>query len=486
MRKQAHQTVPAQADINFERELWDAARPHQRPPAPDIGLVAEVLSRGRPAAQPWPLCSLSTWHLSTGDGVSILQEIFDQVLDEELSSQNLLFWFILRITRDRGIQVTEEQEKEIRRQLDRLDTDSLIITFDEDQVPFIRGEDSVDEVITLDWSDEEVDGFLKDISGALAELVPGAIEELSTEIYHQLKKDAPSMLRAHRRDRRAYSKDVSSTWRRPLDLLESHIQICVEAGSEFVAETAKDASIEQPLVFGVLARLHARACRVANEVLCLLSNGYSNGAHARWRSLHEISTVVAFIAEHDDELAERYTLHQGIDSYRAAEQYQKHCGSLGSPPLDKGELQAIAARFNELKKRFGEDYAKPHGWGAKALGMRNPRFVDIASAVGLDHLRPFYKMASYSVHADPKGIFFNLALFPWEGDMLLAGPSFAGLADPGQSTAISLGQITTRLLLVTEPNIDRLVLCHVLFKYMDAIAKEFVELQSELEQPPAT
>jgi hypothetical protein len=153
--------------------------------------------------------------------------------------------------------------------------------------------------------------------------------------------------------------------------------------------------------------------------------------------------------------------------------------------LDEDELEEIAARFDELKKRFGEDYANRYGWAAKALGKKNPSFADIEKAVGLDHLRPFYKMSSYNVHADPKGIIFNLALFPWEDDMLLTGPSFAGLADPGQNTAISLGQITTHLLLVTEPNIDRLVFCHVLLKYRDGIFREFIELQSKMDVPPA-
>lgn len=89
-------------------------------------------------------------------------------------------------------------------------------------------------------------------------------------------------------------------------------------------------------------------------------------------------------------------------------------------------------------------------------------------------------MVSQNVHANPKGVFFRLGLYPEGQDILLAGPSNTGLADPGHGTAISLGQITVALL-STRPNIDRLVICNILVRLMGEIGEEFLAVQRFLE-----
>lgn len=81
-------------------------------------------------------------------------------------------------------------------------------------------------------------------------------------------------------------------------------------------------------------------------------------------------------------------------------------------------------------------------------------------------------MASHNVHANPKGVLFKLGLQGCTDDILLAGPSNAGLADPGHLTAISLTQVTTTLL-TTRPNLDRLVASRILLKLTDEIGETF-------------
>lgn len=50
-------------------------------------------------------------------------------------------------------------------------------------------------------------------------------------------------------------------------------------------------------------------------------------------------------------------------------------------------------------------------------------------------------MASHTVHASAKSIAYSLGIIK-PSNILLAGPSNAGLADPGQREAISLVQLT--------------------------------------------
>ena len=83
------------------------------------------------------------------------------------------------------------------------------------------------------------------------------------------------------------------------------------------------------------------------------------------------------------------------------------------------------------------------------------------------------------MHANPKGVFFRLGLID-QAEILLAGPSNLGLADAGQNTAISLGQITTELGTL-NPNLDELVLMKVVLTLVDEIPKRFVRVQRALE-----
>src|SRR5258706_14886357 len=60
-------------------------------------------------------------------------------------------------------------------------------------------------------------------------------------------------------------------------------------------------------------------------------------------------------------------------------------------------------------------------------------------------MRPYYKMASYPVHASAKGLTFTLGKIG-SYDLMPAGPSNAGLADPGSMAISSFYQCTTLLL----------------------------------------
>src|SRR2546423_12781767 len=60
-------------------------------------------------------------------------------------------------------------------------------------------------------------------------------------------------------------------------------------------------------------------------------------------------------------------------------------------------------------------------------------------------VRPYYRMASNPVHPNVRGSLFDLGVGGGR-EILLAGPSTAGLADPGHAACISLMQTTVCLL----------------------------------------
>jgi hypothetical protein len=107
-------------------------------------------------------------------------------------------------------------------------------------------------------------------------------------------------------------------------------------------------------------------------------------------------------------------------------------------------------------------------------------FACIEKAADLEHMRPFYKMASNSTHASPKGVGYRLGLMP-DSPLLLAGPSDYGLADPGQNSAISLMQLTV-CLLTTNPTIDGLMTLTAMQRLVDEIREAFCKIQFEIEK----
>jgi len=174
-------------------------------------------------------------------------------------------------------------------------------------------------------------------------------------------------------------------------------------------------------------------------------------------------------------------LHEVIESYKAALLYQEYCNLLGYEPMTRDELAQQKQVRDNLIARFGKSFAGNYGWAAITLDKEKPTFQDIERSTDMSHMRPFYKMASHNVHANPKGLLFQLGVYSKGPDILLAGPSMLGLADPGQWTAISIFQ-TTAALLTTEPNMDCLVICDVLRRFTNEAEEAFLKAHESLEK----
>ena len=90
-------------------------------------------------------------------------------------------------------------------------------------------------------------------------------------------------------------------------------------------------------------------------------------------------------------------------------------------------------------------------------------------------------MASYNIRANSHAAKFRLGLYLTGSKDLLAGPSNAGLAEPGHSTAISLNQITLSLL-ATHTNLDTLVVMETLGMLVSEIGEVFLRAHHNYEE----
>jgi hypothetical protein len=334
--------------------------------------------------------------------------------------------------------------------------------------------------VTLDVSDIDIDALGERVIATLPELLKSEPGLIAARMLPSLKKNWAAQARWQTRTQASFEKRLARRWRTPFKLLGMCVTIATEFGSNMnMYGREPDALKAQPYKTEVLTRLHARACQVANEIRTLLASGFADGAMARWRTLHEIAVMAMFIAERDEGVAERYSLHGAVESRKAARQHRELAQRIDEPPPTDEQMAALEQHVARLIERFKEPFATDYGWAADALANPKPSFADIERAAKVDHWRPYYRLASHNVHANPKGIFFKLGLVEETG-LLLAGASNYGLADPGQNTALSLLHVTVALNQL-RPTLDGMVVAKILQELCDEVAEAFVQVQGQVK-----
>jgi len=414
-----------------------------------------------------------------------LQEAFDQKLKDLFKPEKLGTELVRKKLKELGIKITESQLAEIKRQFAHSEDDIFHFEFEDNQVfnAGFKSKKQLENALKNIFNEltTDLENFSKNFCEELPSIVMESTDQLSQGILKDLKKDSKRMLKDRAADYFSFESNLHSVYSEAFDLLEMLIAISLEAGDSFNKDLRNESSSANDYVFEVLTRSHARACQIAYEILILLKSGLADGAHARWRSLHEISVTAFFISSNGNDIAERYLLHDEIESYKAAKIYQENCAFLGYEPLSEEEVAELKDIHDELIRRFGKNYRFDYGWASVVTKMDRPTFRDIEKFAGLVHLRPYYKMACHNVHANPRGLFFKLGLYPESGDILLAGPSNVGLTDPGQLTALSLTQISTALL-TQQPNIDRLTACKIMMTLEREIGQAFSDAENSIKE----
>jgi hypothetical protein len=214
-----------------------------------------------------------------------------------------------------------------------------------------------------------------------------------------------------------------------------------------------------------------------------LENGYADGAMARWRTLHEVTIVAGVIAKFGEELAERYVHYQIVESLSALKAYERNYKDLGFKPPTKKQSQKVRKEYAKVIQRFGNKFGEENGWAAHHLKVEERQrvtFARLEEEAGDAMMRSPYKMASYNVHASPKGAYFKLGSL--EGSpVLLAGASNAGLTDPAQHTAVSLAEITL-LTIGDSPIFDDIVIGKIVARLEAEILPELGKADRKLRR----
>jgi len=314
-----------------------------------------------------------------------------------------------------------------------------------------------------------------DIEQLIADVTPEAVELIKGT----LQKTAQKMLKKHRALARDFEKRNIERWSKAFDLLETHIVICTEAGEEFNSSYRETAVKNNNLVFDIVVRHHARACHIAQEILCLLKSGFADAAHARWRALHEVNATAMFIAKHGQDSAERFYFHDIVDSYDGMLEHKKYEDRLQEKAASQNEIESYKIEYDKVISHYGKKFGDHYGWASNIFPDHGRvGFAAIEKDVGLDHMRPYYKWASQNVHSGSKGLRNRLGLCEAKEDILLVGQSNSGMTDPAHATAISLCQITCTLL-VLEPTLDHIILMKIMDDYQKDVGAAFMDIEKK-------
>jgi hypothetical protein len=289
------------------------------------------------------------------------------------------------------------------------------------------------------------------------------VESLAADLVAREKE----MLEERRSDQKAFVDRNHQRWEEGFDKLERLIVMSEELGSTMSAALGAAAVENSEAQYEAVISNHARAVLVSREILCLMINGFPDGALARWRTLHEIAVISKFISDHGTEVAERYLEHHHWLSYQRARNYQNHHVRANLTPLAETTIDELRLIAERVVAKRGTAIESDYGWAAEALNNRRPKFTDLENATGLDHWRPRYKWSSTVNHGAYLAPLQGLGTSESIRSVRLVGQSNSGMTDPGHMAAISLTHVTMAVLAL-EPNLDRIAV----FKVMLALSDE--------------
>lgn len=288
-----------------------------------------------------------------------LQDLFEQQFQEQFEFSSFAATLLEKEMEKKGVQLTKTQKEQLVEGLQKkVDEDTLSerlsIQIDDDgTLRVANGTGTSDSEIDISGAAEtKINKIIENLPAIIGE----STDAMCNRLHQDIKKRNPNLLREHRKDQQRFKKHLNIKWRDLLNLLETFILISEEIGAEYNGFIRDNSEKEISPRFEVLSRSHARSCQVALEILALLQQGFADGAHARWRTLHEIAVETFIINKGDDGLAIRYLDYDVVQKRKSARVYQDHCHDLNYEPISDDEMQELDNAYKKLINIYGNNF----------------------------------------------------------------------------------------------------------------------------------
>ena len=268
-----------------------------------------------------------------------------------------------------------------------------------------------------------------------------SIEDMADDMIDELTKTMNDALVTKRRSDEEFLLHNIEKWGKGFDAFEAMYLISVESAEkccEHASSLPEEDKRKKHYTFTAIQHLHGRSCQMFMEILCLLRNGFADGAYARWRSLFEVTVIAQFIVEKGEEVAKAYC--ESIDKVSNFE-----WARLAFP--NKSIKSSVS--FKEINDVIEES---SYEWYSQ------------------------YKLGCKLVHGCPQGTFKRLSNYEGMSPCIPVGRSDYGLSVPAEHSAIMLSRVAINFLTIF-PNMDNLVEARVMLKWTKIIQKHFYSVE---------
>ncbi|MBR4283369.1 MAG: hypothetical protein IKT48_01505, partial [Anaerotignum sp.] len=196
----------------------------------------------------------------------------------------------------------------------------------------------------------------------------------------------------------------------------------------------------------VLVRAYPQCLLVMKEILCLLKNGYPDGALARSRRIYENMIIACYLNIHKadtdfSEVIERYFDDQNIRAYAGRKLYYRSVKQDSKADECNKAINKIIRKYvsgkgfaDKRKEILSNNY-----WWAKNSKMS---FAKLSECLDDEHAKVLYVRACYSIHAGAMGDVALLGRTKTEMQHLYSSATYNGASIPLQLAVYSLANIT--------------------------------------------
>lgn len=310
----------------------------------------------------------------------------------------------------------------------------------------------------------------------LPELTNGFAKETAADIVADLRQQWKETADAEKKPD-VYRRKIADRWGPAFDDLHMLLEVCVQEGEKFNFAHLESSDGRNGKI-AALARLHIRACRITEEILLLLEGGYVEGAHARWRTLHEITVTAFLISVGGDRLAKRYFDHRIVERKRELDDDRRAAAIIGRKEISSAEAREIRRAFAKVIVKYDTPFQKMYGWASGQLGIpTSPQFHDLQEAAGSLALKPKYRTASFGTHASPQTL--RQPIHQWDPTTHVSGLFEAGFEGPAADTAHAIVLITSLLTEGTK-SLDRAVALQVMATMLDQVVRLLVKTARDI------
>jgi hypothetical protein len=269
----------------------------------------------------------------------------------------------------------------------------------------------------------------------------GMLPKIAGIITSELHRSKRELLQGLSEDRNELQSEIRRRHGLAFENYEAATYLAYELGAD-LHETYKDSidSRGEDPTCEVLFLLHGRCCTIAAEILHLIKGGFSDGAVARQRTLHELTVTVDLISSHPElNLAERYIAYAMIEQYADMIAYQENAERLGQDRFTDEEVREIEKGRDQVLARYGSTFSRPNQWAAPLFPTQNKSitFKALQDRAGLGHKRPYYKYANHQIHAGPRAALLNLHTPPG-GRFLSIGAGARSYGDFAETAHLAL------------------------------------------------